>query len=149
MYAFGAMLSFTIAHAAVVRLRLAEPDRERPYRGPGTLRIRGRELPLFALLGGTGTGLAWLTVTVLHLDVAAAGLGWLALGVGLYAIYRRGQGLDLTTTTQRGGPEAGRRPRGGVRVGARRLRRARITCPSCWRPRSASPRGAAAASTCS
>jgi amino acid transporter len=36
MYAFGAMLSFTIAHLAVIRLRLSVPDVERPYRGPGT-----------------------------------------------------------------------------------------------------------------
>jgi basic amino acid/polyamine antiporter, APA family len=100
IYAFGAMLSFTIAHAAVVRLRLKYPDRERPYRGPGTLRIAGRELPLFALLGGTGTALAWITVTVLHLDVALAGMSWLVLGMVVYALYRRNQGLDLTTTTR-------------------------------------------------
>ena len=54
MYAFGAMLSFTIAHLSVIRLRLSYPDRARPYRGPGTLRIAGRPLPLFAVLGGTG-----------------------------------------------------------------------------------------------
>ncbi len=100
IYAFGAMLSFTIAHAAVVRLRLKEPDRERPYRGPGTLRIGGRELPLFALAGGLGTGLAWITVTALHLDVAIAGMSWLLLGIVLYVVYRRRQGLDLTTTTR-------------------------------------------------
>jgi len=100
IYAFGAMLSFTIAHISVVRLRMVEPDRERPYRGPGTLRIAGRELPLFAVLGGLGTATAWFTVTLLHLDVAAAGLGWLVLGVGVYALYRRGQGLDLLTTTK-------------------------------------------------
>jgi APA family basic amino acid/polyamine antiporter len=100
MYAFGAMLSFTIAHAAVVRLRIIDPDRERPYRGPGTLRIRGRELPLFAVLGGLGTGLAFVTVTALHLGVAAAGVGWLAVGIGLYVFYRHRQGLDLVTTAK-------------------------------------------------
>ncbi len=100
MYAFGAMLSFTIAHAAVVRLRLIKPDETRPYRGPGTLRIAGRPLPLFALLGGLGTGLAWVTVTALHLAVAGAGIGWLAFGIGLYMLYRHRQGLDLTTTTR-------------------------------------------------
>src|SRR5438270_1290061 len=68
MYAFGAMLSFTIAHLSVARLRLIDPDHERPYRGPGTLRIGGRELPLFAVAGGLGTGLAFVVVTVLHLD---------------------------------------------------------------------------------
>jgi APA family basic amino acid/polyamine antiporter len=100
MYAFGAMLSFTIAHAAVIRLRQKEPDRPRPYRGPGTIRIAGREVPLFALVGGMGTGLAFVVVTFLHLDVAAAGVGWLALGMVIYPIYRHHQGLDLTTTTK-------------------------------------------------
>jgi basic amino acid/polyamine antiporter, APA family len=100
MYAFGAMLSFTIAHAAVIRLRTRHPDVERPYRGPGTLRIAGRELPLFAVLGGLGTGLAFVVVTALHLDVAAAGVGWLALGCVIYPLYRRRHGLDLTSTTK-------------------------------------------------
>jgi APA family basic amino acid/polyamine antiporter len=100
MYAFGAMLSFTIAHAAVIRLRIKDPDRRRPYRGPGEIRIAGRPLPLFAIVGGIGTGVSFIVATVLHLDVAAAGCGWLALGCVIYPIYRRRQGLDLTTTTK-------------------------------------------------
>src|SRR5437660_5281092 len=105
MYAFGAMLSFTIAHMAVIRLRLREPQRERPYRGPGTLRVRGRELPLFAVLGLVGTGIAFIAVTALHLDVAVAGVFWLALGMVLYIAFRRAQGLDLVTTTRLQGPQ--------------------------------------------
>jgi APA family basic amino acid/polyamine antiporter len=100
MYAFGAMLSFTIAHLSVIRLRSKEPDRPRPYRGPGTLRVKGRELPLFAILGGLGTGLAFVVVTLLHIGVAIAGIGWLALGIVVYVVYRRRQGLDLRTTTK-------------------------------------------------
>src|SRR5437588_10411311 len=100
LYAFGAMLSFTIAHLSVIRLRAKEPEHRRPYRGPGVLRVAGRELPLFAVLGGLGTGIAFVTVTVLHLEVAVAGLGWLALGVGLYMVYRRRQGLDYVTTAK-------------------------------------------------
>ena len=38
LYSFGAMLSFTTAHAAVVALRIKEPDRERPYRMPWNIR---------------------------------------------------------------------------------------------------------------
>ncbi|HSC04715.1 MAG TPA: amino acid permease [Solirubrobacteraceae bacterium] len=100
MYAFGAMLSFTIAHLSVIRLRLIAPDRERPYRGPGTLRVAGRSLPLFAVIGGLGTFFAFVTVTVLHLAVAGAGIGWLMCGVVVYIVYRRRQGLDLVTTTK-------------------------------------------------
>jgi APA family basic amino acid/polyamine antiporter len=98
LYAFGAMLSFTIAHAAVVRLRLTKPDANRPYKGPGKLRIAGRDLPVFALVGGLGTFLAFVTVTFLHIDVAISGVGWLTLGVVVYLVFRRSQGLDLTTT---------------------------------------------------
>src|SRR5690348_121480 len=108
MYAFGAMLSFTIAHISVIRLRIKDPNRERPYRGPGTLRVRGYDLPLFAVLGGLGTGFAWVTVTILHFNVAVAGIGWLAVGVCVYIIYRHSQGLDLTTTAKIALPKAAR-----------------------------------------
>jgi APA family basic amino acid/polyamine antiporter len=100
MYAFGAMLSFTIAHAAVIRLRNIAPDRERPYRGPGNIRIRGRELPGFAVFGGAATLLAFADVAALHPDVAIVGTLWLVIGIGVYAIYRRRQGLDLTSTVK-------------------------------------------------
>src|SRR3954462_7410770 len=91
MYAFGAMLSFTIAHLAVVKLRYREPEHERPYRGPGNVPFRGSALPLFAVFGGLGTGLAFVTVTALHIDVALAGIGWLSIGMLVYVVYRRRQ----------------------------------------------------------
>jgi len=100
MYAFGAMLSFTIAHISVIRLRNRYPDAARPYRGPGNIHIRGYEIPVFALFGGIGTALAFVVVTLLHIDVAIAGIGWLALGCTIYPIYRHRQGLDLTSTVK-------------------------------------------------
>src|SRR4051794_30669140 len=100
MYAFGAMLSFTIAHVAVARLRFKEPDHPRPYRGPGNIHLKGGDLPLFAVAGGLGTGMAFVVVTFLHIDVAIAGLAWLCLGMLVYVVYRHRQGLDLTTTTK-------------------------------------------------
>ena len=106
MYAFGAMLSFTIAHAAVIRMRLTEPERARPYRGPGTLRIAGRELPGFAVFGGIATALSFVVVTVLNPAVALAGAIWLVLGIAIYAFYRRRHGLDLATTVKIVVPQA-------------------------------------------
>jgi APA family basic amino acid/polyamine antiporter len=98
MYAFGAMLSFTIAHVSVIRLRITRPDVHRPYRGPGNVRIRGIDVPLFAVVGGLATSLAFLATVALNPDVAAAGTAWLALGLAIYPLYRRGQGLDLRST---------------------------------------------------
>ena len=100
IYAFGAMLSFTVAHLAVIKLRFSQPDRERPWRGPLNLTIRGRDVPVFAVLGGLGTGLAWIVVTVLDIRVLVSGLVWLAIGITTYVIYRRRLGLSLTGTTK-------------------------------------------------
>jgi APA family basic amino acid/polyamine antiporter len=100
MYAFGAMLSFTIAHLAVIKLRTKEPDRERPYRGPGQITIRGHQLPLFAVGGGLGTGIAWVVVTVLNISTLIFGTIWLAVGITTYVLYRRSQGLTLTQTAK-------------------------------------------------
>jgi basic amino acid/polyamine antiporter, APA family len=98
IYAFGAMLSFTMAHAAVVTLRFKQPDHDRPYRAPLNVTIRGREVPLSAILGGTGTGIALIVATVLDTRVLISGVGWMAAGIALYVWYRRRQGLKLTET---------------------------------------------------
>jgi basic amino acid/polyamine antiporter, APA family len=98
IYAFGAMLSFTMAHASVVALRWKRPEVERPWRSPVALRIGGRELPLLAVLGGTATGIALIVATVLDERVLVAGPGWMLMGVALYFFYRRRQGLSLTAT---------------------------------------------------
>jgi APA family basic amino acid/polyamine antiporter len=100
IYAFGAMLSFTIAHLAVIALRVKQPDVERPYRGPGQVRIRGREWPLFAIFGGLGTGIAWVVVTILNISTLIFGSIWLAIGMASYVLYRRNQGLTLTQTAK-------------------------------------------------
>ena len=98
IYAFGAMLSFSMAHLALLRLRVIHPDVERPYRSPGRVRLRGHDLPPLAIAGLAGTGGSLLVVGVLDLTVAAAGSAWLLLGIVVYVVYRRGQGLDLTST---------------------------------------------------
>src|ERR671919_222427 len=65
MYAFGAMLSFTVAHFALIKLRQRHPDRVREWKPPLSFRLRGFELPLTALLGGLGTFAAWIVVMAL------------------------------------------------------------------------------------
>src|SRR6266511_2025869 len=99
MYSFGAMLSFTVAHAAIVQLRRRYPDEELAFRARPNLRIRGVSWPLFALFGGAGTAAAWLVVVIQKPGARWIGLGWLALGLVAYAIYRRyAIGEPLRTT---------------------------------------------------
>jgi basic amino acid/polyamine antiporter, APA family len=100
LYSFGAMLSFTIAHAAVIWLRVRDPDRERPYRMPGNVRIRGYRIPLTAVIGGIGTAAAWVAVVALHTEARTVGIPWMVLGMIGYVVYRRRQGLGLRARYQ-------------------------------------------------
>ncbi len=94
LYSFGAMLSFTTAHVAVIALRYKDPDRERPYRMPWNVNVRGRPISLMAVLGAVGTFAAWCTVVALHKEARTIGIPWMVLGMAGYFIYRRRQGLD-------------------------------------------------------
>jgi basic amino acid/polyamine antiporter, APA family len=94
LYSFGAMLSFTTAHAAIVRLRVSDPDRERPYRSPWGVRIKGHEIPMTAVIGGIGTFAAWVAVTTLHSEARVVGIPWMIVGMCGYFYYRKRQGLD-------------------------------------------------------
>jgi APA family basic amino acid/polyamine antiporter len=98
VYSFGALLSFTIAHVSVARLRATQPDVPRPYRGPGNVRIGDYDAPVFAIVGGSFTAVAFVVITILHPTVAAAGVGWLVLGIAIFIWYRARQELDLTST---------------------------------------------------
>jgi basic amino acid/polyamine antiporter, APA family len=89
MYSFGAMLSFTVAHASVIALRVRGRGEEVMFRARPNLRVRGIDWPLFAIFGGLGTGLSWLVVVVQEDLTRWAGLGWLVAGFITYAIYRR------------------------------------------------------------
>jgi APA family basic amino acid/polyamine antiporter len=101
MYSFGAMLSFTIAHASIVALRYRRRNDELVYRARPNLRLRGVDWPLFAILGGLGTGVAWLVVVVQNPPARWAGLGWLAVGFAVYGVYRgRYAHISLRETTR-------------------------------------------------
>jgi APA family basic amino acid/polyamine antiporter len=89
MYSFGAMLSFTVAHASIVALRYKNRDDELVFRARPNLRLRGVDWPLFAIFGGLGTALSWFVVVEQEAPTRLAGLGWLAAGFAMYAVYRR------------------------------------------------------------
>jgi len=100
MYAFGAMLSFTIAHASIVALRYRKRDVESVWRAWPNLSLGGVSWPLFAILGGLGTGVAWLVVVIQDAPTRYAGLGWLLAGFVFYPVYRRRANLPLTETAR-------------------------------------------------
>ena len=56
IFAFGAMLTFAIAHVSVIVLRFRERDRPSAFRVPLSIRVGSGTVPLPALLGAAGVG---------------------------------------------------------------------------------------------
>jgi APA family basic amino acid/polyamine antiporter len=100
MYSFGAMLSFTIAHASVIQLRRLRAGEDIPWRARPNVRWRGVDWPLFAVVGLLGTGLSWLDVVIQYPSTRYAGLGWLIGGFVVYVVYRRRLGIPLAETVR-------------------------------------------------
>jgi basic amino acid/polyamine antiporter, APA family len=99
IYAFGATLAITIAHLSIIRLRVRDPDRTRPFRIPFGIRWGKAELPLPAILAAVVSGLAFLSVLLYH-DVARwVGGGWMVFGLLFYVVYRKV--FEGTTLTRR------------------------------------------------
>jgi APA family basic amino acid/polyamine antiporter len=88
LYAFGAVLAYTAAHASIIALRVKEPNLHRPFKIPWNIRIRGRQIPVTAVIGGLATFITWFIVVYTHEIGRIVGFAWLALGLLIYIFYR-------------------------------------------------------------
>ncbi|HXR31546.1 MAG TPA: APC family permease, partial [Solirubrobacterales bacterium] len=77
LYAFGAMLAITIAQLSILRLRVTEPDRPRPFRVPLDVSWRGAQMPVPALFAALLSGLAFISVLAYHDTARWVGGGWM------------------------------------------------------------------------
>ena len=95
IFAFGALIGLTIAHLSIVVLRSKEPAGRRPYQMPGVVTVRGRPLPLPAVVGAALSFAAWVGLVVTHEGARWVGAGWLVGGLALYLIYRTSEGKSI------------------------------------------------------
>jgi APA family basic amino acid/polyamine antiporter len=96
LYAFGSLLAFMFAHAAIISLRVRKPDMERPFKLGWNIRVFGRELPLTSMLGLIATFGIWIIILITQPYCRSVGLIWMAIGFGIYCLYRWKSRLPLT-----------------------------------------------------
>ncbi|MFL5899917.1 MAG: amino acid permease [Solirubrobacterales bacterium] len=99
IYAFGATLAITIAQLSIVRLRITDPERRRPFRVPFDIPWRGARLPAPAIFAALISGLAFISVLAYHDRARWVGGGWMLFGLLFYVIYRKV--FEGTTLTKR------------------------------------------------
>jgi APA family basic amino acid/polyamine antiporter len=95
LFSFGVLGAFTAAQLAVIKLRFSEPQLPRPYRAPANVRIRGVEVPLPAIVGSVATFAIWIAALATHAGARYGGPAWLAAGLVVYGLVRRGLGEGL------------------------------------------------------
>lgn len=95
IYAFGALLGITIAHASVIAMRYREPSARPAFEVPWSVRFRGGRLPLPAVIGVASSLGAWVSVIATHPGARYVGSGWMVAGIVFYVVYRLSQGKPL------------------------------------------------------
>lgn len=88
LYVFGSLLTFALAHAAILALRVRQPDLPRPFKLALNVNFRGRELPLTAILGLVCTLAIWVVIIIIQPNSRWAGLTWMAIGVIVFYLYQ-------------------------------------------------------------
>jgi len=95
LYVFGSLMTFTLAHAAILRLRVKMPDLPRPFKAPGNIKIRGYQFPVTAILGLLGTFSIWIIIIVTQPFSRIGGFAWMICGIVIYIIFRKRAKLPI------------------------------------------------------
>lgn len=95
IFAFGALLTFSIATLSIIRLRFLEPQATRAYRVPFSVNIGKGSLPIPSLLAFVFSVAAFVGVLALRQTATIVGVVWMTLGITLYVTYRKSQGKPL------------------------------------------------------
>jgi APA family basic amino acid/polyamine antiporter len=88
LYAVGSLLAFMFAHASIISLRVRKPELPRPFKLGWNIRIKGRELPVSAMIGFAATVSIWIIILITEPYSRWVGLGWMVAGLIIYYLYR-------------------------------------------------------------
>ena len=90
VYSLAATFAFCSAHLSVMRLRFIEPALHRPYRMPWNIRFGRDSIPVLSLVGALFIGTVFTQLVFQNISNSTfIFMGWLALGVLTYVLYRR------------------------------------------------------------
>ena len=90
VYSLAATFGFASAHLAVMRLRFVAPRLHRPYRMPFNIRFGRESIPLLSLIGAVAIGAVYTELMARNIQSSSfVFVGWLALGVFAYMVYRK------------------------------------------------------------
>src|SRR3989440_2965072 len=90
VYSLAATFAFATAHLAVMRLRFVEPHLRRPFQMPINIPFGRSSIPVLSVIGALGIGAVFTQLLFQNIQSSTfIFLGWLAIGVVTFVVYRR------------------------------------------------------------
>jgi len=96
LYNIGAQIAFISTHAALIALRLKQPELARSYRAPFNIPVgKGRSIPITAVIGAVCSFGVLVLTLITKPEGRYAAIGWMIFGVGLYRFTRKKKRLTV------------------------------------------------------
>jgi APA family basic amino acid/polyamine antiporter len=90
VYSLAATFAFATAHLAVMRLRFVEPHLRRPFQMPLNIPFGRSSIPVLSVIGALAIGAVFTQLLFQNIQNSTfIFLGWLAIGVVTFVVYRR------------------------------------------------------------
>ena len=96
MFAYGALIAFSLAHLSVCVLRFKEPGPTACLQGAAECADPRRRAAASRGSARAASIAAWIGTFLYHDDARLFGSVWMAFGLLLYVVYRSREGLSLT-----------------------------------------------------
>ena len=97
LYNFGCQIAFFATHMSLIVMRWKKPDQRKLFKVPFNIRIKGREIPITAILGALATLGVWILVIITKPEGRNLGIVWMALGLALFFGYRKKKNIPITS----------------------------------------------------
>jgi basic amino acid/polyamine antiporter, APA family len=100
LYNFGAQIAFFSTQMSLIILRIKRPDLRRPFKVPFNIKIKGKEIPIPAVLGAISSFAVWMLIIITKPEGRYLGFAWMGLGLWMYFAYRRKKQMIATGQLQ-------------------------------------------------
>jgi APA family basic amino acid/polyamine antiporter len=94
LYNFGAQIAFFFTQLSLILLRIRKPDMIRPFKVPLNVKIKGKSIPIPAVLGAIASFTVWTLVVITKPDGRYMGIAWILVGLLMFWSYRRTKKLS-------------------------------------------------------
>lgn len=96
LYNFGAQIAFFSTQVSLIILRIRKPHLRRPFKVPLNVKIKGKEIPIPAVLGALSSFAVWMLIIITKPDGRYLGFAWIIVGLLMYFAYRRKKQISPT-----------------------------------------------------